>query len=184
MTRREHLIMTITALLVAAIELGATLGSLNGEPMDLVNGWAPTRPGDMWAVLLTATGCAALFIVRWFPVSALAASSGAYAAFIIRDYEFGMTLPSMVTLFILTACGRHRLLAVGAATVCLSATLVWIAQRTTAIADEGTTVLVWVAFGAVSFVFFLLPILLGEIARLRRAARVRALPAGLDIGPA
>lgn len=168
MTTRRYLIIAAVTLLVTTIELGATLGGLNAEPSELV-GWAPTRPGDGWAVLLTVVGCGALIGVLRYPVLALAVSTGAYITFILRDYEFGMTLPAMVAIFILTATGKRRLLALSSGLVCLAATLmVWLAQRTTTIAEADATILVWIAFGTVTAVFFLLPALLGELIRLRR----------------
>lgn len=171
MNTRGRLILIITAVLVAVIELGATLDGLDGEPLDLIDGWAPTRAGDLWSILLTVTGSAAVFAVLRFPVTALTVSSGAYIAFILRDYEFGMTLPAMVAIFVLTARGPYRLLALGAAMACFATTLVWIAQRTATIADERATILAWVAFGTVCAVFFLLPALFGELVRLRRLIR-------------
>src|SRR5699024_4316982 len=100
MTSRRALTIGAAALMVTAVELSATLGSLNGDPMNLA-GWAPTREGDGWAILLTIIGSAALFVLLRFPVSAAVVSSGAYVLFIFRDYEFGMTLPVMVTIFTL-----------------------------------------------------------------------------------
>lgn len=170
MRKHRYLIFPLAALLVGIIELSATLGSLNGDPMDLVAGWAPTRLGDIWAVLLTITGSAALFAAPRFPAATLALTSGTYVVFILRDYEFGMTLPAMVTIFVLTSQGRRRLPALLAAIVCLGVTLVWIDQRTTTVTDEGVSTLAWVAFGTVSAAFFLLPVLLGELLRLRRLA--------------
>lgn len=176
MTTPRDLINAAVALVVIAIELSATLGSLNGEPIELA-GWSSTRPGDGWAVLLTVIGSTALFAVLQFPVSAMAVSSGAYIVFILRDYEFGMTLPVMVAIFTLTAIGRHRVLALGAGLVCLTATLVvWVAQRTTTIPDADVTILTWVALGTVTAVFFLLPVFLGELIRLRRLVRAEKEP--------
>ncbi|NLS08489.1 hypothetical protein HGQ17_00400 [Nesterenkonia sp. MY13] len=164
-------VLVVLVLIVAAIELAATIGSFGAEPMELVPGWAPTRPTDSWAITLTLAGAAGLITVGRWPLVGLATTAGAYAAFILRDYEFGMTLPAMVAVFIVVQRGKHRLMALFAALVCLGATLAWIVQRTTTIDEGGVVILAWVAFGTVSAVFFLLPVLLGELLRLRRVVK-------------
>lgn len=168
MSKRGHTATLITAALVTLVELGATLSGQGGDPVDLVAGWAPTRPGDIWAIILTAVGCAALFVISRFPLIALLTSSAAYIVFIMRDYEFGMTLPAMVAIFIVAAGSRGRFTALTAALMCLTATAVWIFMRTATITDSGVAILVWVAFGTVSAAFFFLPALFGELVRLRR----------------
>jgi hypothetical protein len=83
-----------------------------------------------------------------------------------------MTLPAMVAVFILALRGQRRIIAVVAALACLAASLVWVAQRTSTIADDGVPLLAWTAFGTVSAVFFLVPMLLGDLIRVR--IRLRA----------
>ncbi|WP_293699794.1 hypothetical protein, partial [uncultured Agrococcus sp.] len=168
MSRRGTLVTLIAAAFVTLVELGATLSGIGAAPMELVSGWAPTRQGDVWAILLTVGGCGALFALPWLPTTALLTASASYAVFILRDYEFGITLPAMLAIFFVTVRGERRFVPLAAASLCLASTAVWIFMRTVTIIDSGVAMLAWVAFGTVSAVFFFLPAVFGELVRLRR----------------
>ena len=155
---------------VSVIELAATYASLGAAPMSLVEGWGLTRPTDWVSFVLVAAGCTALFALRRFPATAALGTAVAYCAFIVRDYEFGMSLPVMVAIYVLSTRG-HRTTALIAALCAVAASLVWVANRAAPAVDPGVSTLIWVAFGTVLGVFFLAPFMAGEIVRLRRAAR-------------
>lgn len=169
--RPTHLGLLAVAVLVTAIEMSATYSSLRGEPMTLVDEWTPARPGDAIALVLTGVGCGALFAIRRFPRTATVVAVASYGGFVWRDYDFGMTLPAMVAIFVLVAMEGRRLAATSAALACLLASLWWVSGRADSVSDSGIATLIWVAFGTVSTVFFLAPLLLGEIVRLRTALR-------------
>lgn len=170
MSGRGRLATLIAATIVTLIELSATVSGLGTAPTDLVAGWGSTRQGDIWAILLTVGGCGALFALPWLPTTALLAASVSYAVFILRDYEFGMTLPVMLAIFFVTVRVERRFMPLVVASMCLASTAVWIFMRTATITDSGVAILAWVAFGTVSSVFFFLPAVFGELVRLRRLA--------------
>lgn len=174
MMRRTTTLVAIAAV-VLLIELAATYGSVAGEAFVPVAQWGPTRPIDWLAFVSVVTGCGALAFLERFPRIAPAVATAAYAGFALRDYELGMFLPPMVVVFVLVAARGARLAAAGCAAASLAAGLVWVGHRAGTIADSGTTLLTWVAFGTVLTVFFGAPLLLAEIVRLRsllhRAAR-------------
>ena len=167
---RSRALITL-ALVVLVIELGATLGSLLGEPFDPVAGWAPTRAVDGLAFALVVVGCGALGFLGRFPRVAAALATGAYCAFALGDYEMGMFLAPMVAVFVLVAMHRQLLTAGICALSSLGAGLIWVATRLAPVTEPGVILLAWVAFGVVLATFFLLPFLLGEITGLRRQLR-------------
>ncbi|WP_147916129.1 hypothetical protein [Ruania zhangjianzhongii] len=174
-TRRRFLWPAV-ALAVLVIELGATLGTVNGEPFSPVAGWGPTRPADALAFAAVVLGCGALALIDRFPRTVAVVATGSYVVFALRDHELGMFLPPMVATFALAALTRHRRTAIVSALTSLAAAMIWVAGRTGTIADSGVALLGWVAFAAVLAVFFLVPLLIGEIVRTRsllRAARSR-----------
>ncbi|MGL5850228.1 MAG: hypothetical protein ACRCZD_05520 [Phycicoccus sp.] len=173
MTRRA-VVYTAVALVTLVIELGATYDTVAGEPFAPVPGWGPTRPADALAFILVALGCTPIALLPRFPVTVGILATGSYVVYAVRDYELGMFLPPMVVLFALVAWTRHRLVAVCCAIVCLSSALVWVGGRTATMADTGTRLLAWVAFGTVLAVFFTAPVLVGEIVRIRALLRVAA----------
>ncbi|HIZ37301.1 MAG TPA: hypothetical protein H9815_16110 [Candidatus Ruania gallistercoris] len=129
--------------------------------------WGPTRPADAVMFALIALGCLGLAAFAHFARAATIIATGSYVAFALGDYELGMFLPPMIVIFALVARTRHRLAAIVCAFVSLAAALVWVARRADPIDDAGTTLLVWVAFATTLAVFFMGPLLVGEIVRLR-----------------
>jgi len=162
--------MIVVVAVVAVIEFAATYASLDAAPMSPVEGWGLTRPTDWVSFALVALGCTALFVLRRFPATATIGSAVAYCAFILRDYEFGMSLPVMVAIYVVSARG-HRATALIAALCSVAASLVWVADRAAPVVDPGVSTLIWVAFGTVLSVFFFAPFVVGEIARLRRTTK-------------
>ncbi|QVQ50896.1 hypothetical protein J4H86_18810 [Spiractinospora alimapuensis] len=167
-SRRSARVLVVVAVVVAVLELGATIGSVGGEPFAPVEGWTPTRATDLWAFALLVVGCGALFGLRRSPSLATAVAAVAYGAFMLLGYEFGMSLPAMAAVFLLVAWGGSRTVAVVAAMACLASTLLWVNTRAEGVADPGVSMLIWVAFGTVAAVFFYAPILVAEIVRTRR----------------
>lgn len=168
---RRRLIWPALALVVLTIELGATIGTVNGEPFSPVAGWGPTRPIDALGFATVVVGCGALAFFDRFPRTVAVIATASYAVFALRDYELGMFLPPMVVTFALAALTRHRAPAILAALTSLAAALIWVAGRTAPIADPGVALLGLVAFAAVLAVFFLVPPLIGEIVRTRSMLR-------------
>ncbi|MGO2111980.1 MAG: hypothetical protein ACTH31_10230 [Pseudoclavibacter sp.] len=169
--RRRTRALTISALGVLIIELGATLGTVFGTPFAPVDGWGPTRPADVLAFVMVVVGCGALMFFSRFPRTAAAIATASYLVFALRDHELGMFLPPMVAIFALAALARHRLAAVVVALASLGASLVWVGHRADSIADPGIALLVWVAFGSVLAAFFVMPLVVGEIVRTRTELR-------------
>lgn len=170
MTRRT-LIWVVVSLVVLAAELGATIGTVTGDPFAPVDRWGPTRPADALAFAMVVLGCAVLVVFDRFPVTVAMIATASYIVFAVRDHELGMFLPPMVAIFALSALARHRLAAIFCALANLAAALVWVAQRTATITDPGVSLLAWVAFGTVLAAFFLVPLLVGEIVRTRSEFR-------------
>jgi len=173
MTRRM-LLWPLVALVVLIIELGATIGTVTGDPFAPVAGWGTTRPTDALAFALVVLGCAALALFDRFPLTVAMIATASYVGFALRDHELGMFLPPMVAFFALAAQARHRLAAILCALASLAAALVWVSHRAGTITEPGVALLTWVAFGSVLAVFFFVPLLIGEIVRARaelRAAR-------------
>ncbi|GAA1174131.1 hypothetical protein GCM10009674_08090 [Nesterenkonia xinjiangensis] len=152
------------------LELGAFLGSLSGSPVALGEGWGATREPDVGVWLLLGAGCLPLLGLSRAPRAAALLCAGSYVAYILSGYEFGLTLPPMLVALVLAAEGR-RLSAWSLAGGCLAATLVWVDGRARGILDPDVGLLVWVAFGAVSAIFFLIPPLIGELLMARRRVR-------------
>lgn len=170
MTRRAF-VDPLVALLVLVIELGATLGSVAGEPFSPVTGWGSTRPADGLAFTMVVLGCLSLAFSARFPLAVAATATGSYLVFALRDYELGMFLPPMVVIFTLLARDRHRLAAILCAGASVIAAIGWIAGRTVGVTDAGVALLAWAAFGSVLGVFFTAPLLVGEIVRARALLR-------------
>lgn len=168
--------LLVVGAVVALIEVGLTAAGLGGEPMVLVDGWAPTRPTDLWTVTLAVIGCAAVFALGRAPVIAAAVAAGSYVLIAALDHEFGMTLPAMVAIGWLAATAQRRSVAALTAVCCTAAALWWVTNRAATITAEGVDLLAIVAFGTVSAVFFGLPALVGEIVRLRRQVRAGGTP--------
>lgn len=165
------LLWPLVALVVLIIELGATIGTVTGDPFDPVAGWGPTRPADALAFALVVLGCAALALFDRFPLTVAMIATASYVVFALRDHELGMFLPPMVAVFALVAQARHRLAAILCALASLAAALVWVSHRVAAITEPGVALLAWVAFGSVLAAFFFAPLLAGEIVRARTELR-------------
>lgn len=170
MTRRT-LRWVVVALVVVVVELGATIGTVTGEPFAPVGGWGVTRPVDELGFVAVVLGCGALSLLGRFPIPAATLATASYVLFAVRDHELGMFLPPMIALVALATRTRHLFVAIVLALVNLAAGLVWVAHRAAPIADPGVALLAWVAFGAVLAAFFLVPVLVGEIIRARTALR-------------
>lgn len=170
MTRRT-LIWIAVAVVTLLIELGATIGTVGGTPFSSVEGWGPTRPTDALAFALVTTGSLSLGLFDRLPVAAALGCTVSYLVFALRDYELGLFLPPMIVIFALTAKSGRLSMAIICAIANLGAALVWVGQRTLTIHDPGAALLTWVAFGTVLGVFFVAPILVGEIVRLRSGQR-------------
>lgn len=170
MTRRR-LLWPAIALVTLVIELGATIGTVTGDPFAPVHGWGPTHPADAATFVLVVLGCAALALFDRLPLPVAMIATASYIVFAVRDHELGMFLPPMVALFALAARTQRRLPAVFCALASLAAASVWVGRRTAPIADPGVALLGWVALGSVLAVFFLVPLLIGEIIRSRRELR-------------
>ncbi|WP_375003043.1 hypothetical protein [Aeromicrobium sp. CTD01-1L150] len=168
---RRTLIWATVALLVLIVELGATIGTVAGDPFSPVAAWGLTRSPDALTFVTVVIGCAVLGLFGRFPRAVAAVATASYIVFALRDHELGMFLPPMVVLFALAALGRHRPTALLCALTSLAAAAVWLAARTAPIAEPGVALLAWVAFGTVLAVFFLAPLLIGEIVRLRSMLR-------------
>ena len=173
---RRSFLWPAVALVVLVVELGATLGTVNGEPFSPVAGWGPTRPADALTFATVVLGCGALALVNRFPRTVAVIATASYVAFALRDHELGMFLPPMVATFALTALTRHRPTAILSALTSLAAAMIWVAGRTGTIAEPGVALLGWVAFAAVLAVFFLVPLLIGEIVRTRSLLREARTP--------
>ncbi|MFC7373787.1 hypothetical protein ACFQRD_00745 [Brachybacterium sp. GCM10030268] len=158
------------------VELGATIGTVTGRPFAPVDGWGPTRPADVLAFALVILGSLVLAAYPRFPLAVSTIATASYIVFALRDHELGMFLPPMVVALTLAArpARRLRLAAIACAGASLAAGLVWVSHRAEPIEEPGVALLVRVAFGVVLAVFFLAPLLLGEIVRLRSAARCLA----------
>lgn len=174
---RRTLIWPTVALVVLVIELGATIGTVTGDPFTPVDGWGETRPADALAFAMVTLGCVALGFLGRFPRSGAIIATASYVAFALRDHELGMFLPPMVAVFALAALSRHRLVATLCALASLAAALVWVAHRAATITEPGVDLLTWVAFGTVLAAFFLVPLLVGEIIRTRSELRGTRSPA-------
>ncbi|AUS77042.1 hypothetical protein C1701_00255 [Actinoalloteichus sp. AHMU CJ021] len=170
MTRRT-LIWPVVAFVVLIVELGATIGTVTGDPFTPAAGWGPTRPVDALAFAMVVLGCVALASFARFPLTSTLIATASYVVFIVRDHELGMFLPPMVAVLGLAAWARHRLAAMLCALASLAAAAIWVGHRTASIADSGVALLSWVAFGTVLAVFFLGPLLVGEIVRARSELR-------------
>lgn len=177
MTRRT-LVWAIVAIVVTVIELGATIGTVTGDPFAPVAGWGPTRPVDALAFATVVVGCTALAAFHRFPFTVAMIATASYVVFALRDHELGMFLPPMVAVFALAALTRHRLAAVACALASLATALTWVAHRAATIAEPGAALLAWVAFGTVLTAFFAVPLLVGEIVRTRSMLREARSPAG------
>lgn len=175
--KRRMLVWVAIALVVLVIELGATIGAVTGEPFSPISGWGQTRPIDALTFVTVALGCMALALFGRFPITAAIVATASYVIFALRDHELGMFLPPMVAIFALAALTRHRGVAILCAFASLAVALVWVAHRAATIAEPGVALLVWVAFGTVLAVFFLAPLLVGEIIRARSLLRKARLSA-------
>lgn len=169
--KRRTLVWVAVAAVVLIIELGATVGAATGEPFSPVSGWGQTHPIDALTFAIVVVGCMALALVGRFPITAAIIATACYAVFALRDHELGMFLPPMVAIFALAALTRHRVVAILCAVVSLAAALIWVAHRAATIVEPGVALLVWVAFGTVFAVFYLGPLLVGEIIRTRSLLR-------------
>lgn len=158
----------VVAGVVLAIELFATYGTVVGDPLNPVAGWNTTEPVDVWSFVLVTVGCAALYWRRTLPVTTLLVTTATYSIFLLRDHELGMFLAPMVALFTMATLGYGRFHAALAGAVCVSASLWWVHARTGDIADPGTAMLAWVAFGVVTLVFFVGSYVAGELVRCVR----------------
>lgn len=176
MTRRK-LRWVLVAFVVLFIELGVTIGTVTGDPFAPVDGWGPTRSVDALTFVMVVLGCAALALFARFPLAVAMIATASYVVFAVRDYEPGMFLPPMVVIFALTALTRHRPVAVCCTLASLAAALVWVGHRIATITDSGVALLAGVAFGAVFAVFFIAPLLVGEIVRARSQLRKALAPA-------
>lgn len=161
----------VTALVIMLIEVAATFGSVAGEPFSPVAGWASTRQADVLTFVVVVLGCVALTFFDRAPRAVATVSTASYLVFSLRDHELGMFLPAMIVIFALFARGGGRLVAVLCTVVSLGAAFWWVARRAGPIDDPGAMLLASVAFGAVHCVFFVAPILVGEIVRLRTLLR-------------
>ncbi|OOC55120.1 MULTISPECIES: DUF7134 domain-containing protein [Nocardiopsis] len=171
----------VIAALVLLLELAATYATVNGDPFAPVDGWGATRSTDPAAFAAVVVGCGALYWRRSHPVPSLAVATAAYALFLLRDYELGLFLAPMVALYTVATLGRARIRAALAGAVALTASLLWVHARTAAVADPGTALLAWAAFGTVMAVFLAGPFTAGELVRCRRLLADRRVLAG---GPA
>lgn len=166
--RRPRTTDALVAAAVLLIELGATYGSIDGDPFAPVDGWGATRAVDPLAFAAVIVGCAVLYWRRTLPVTTLAVTAAAYCLFLLRDHELGMFLAPMVALYTAANLGRARLWAVLAGAAAMAASLVWVHARTDTIPESGVTLLSWVAFAAVIGVFFAGSFLAGELVRCHR----------------
>lgn len=164
--QRSTIVYIALTLAVLIIELAATYGSLTGEPLNPVENWTVTRSTDWLAFAAVAGGCVALYWRRTRPLLVLIVSTLSYCAFILRDYELGLFLPVMLMLYFFIAQGHSRMWAIGSAAASLAVSLFWVSERAAHL-DSGVAMLAWVAFGTVYGVFFIVPMLIGEIARLK-----------------
>lgn len=169
--KRRTLVWAVVAAVVLIIELGATVGAVTGEPFSPVSGWGQTRPTDALTFVIVVVGCMGLALFGRYPITAAIIATASYAVFALRDHELGMFLPPMVAIFALAALTRHRFVAILCALVSLAVALIWVAHRAATIGEPGVALLVWVAFGTVFAVFYLGPLLVGEIIRTRSLLR-------------
>ncbi|WP_435113389.1 DUF7134 domain-containing protein [Nocardiopsis synnemataformans] len=172
-TGRPRVNDAVVAGAVLVIELLATYGSVNGDPLDPVAGWNTTQPTDPWAFVIVVVGCAALYWRRASPLITLSVATGAYSVFLLRDHEPGMFLAPMVALHTMASLGYARFHTALAGIVCMSASLWWVHVRTADITDPGVGLLAWVAFGTVILVFFAGSYVVGELVRCRRLLLTR-----------
>lgn len=165
---RPRVVDALIAGVVLAIELLDAYGSLDGEPLNPVDGWNTAQHTEPWAFAFVVVGCAALFWRRTHPVATLTVTATAYTAFVLSDFELGMFLAPMVALHTVAAVGSGRLPALLAGLVCTSASAWWLYTRASDITDPGAGVLAWVAFGSVILVFFVGSYVTGELVRCHR----------------
>ena len=175
--RRPRVAVAAVATLVLAIELAATLATLDGDPFAPVSGWGATRPADALTLALVIVGCSALYWCRTRPLTALGAATAAYAAFMLLGHELGLFLAPMVALYAAAVLGAARIGALAAGLTAYAASLYWVFERTAAVTDSGAALLAWVAFSAVIGVFLAGPYIAGELVRLRRLLAVGPGPA-------
>lgn len=166
---RRRLIWPTIALVTLVIELGAMIGTVTGDPFAPVDGWGLTHPADAATFVLVFLGCVALALFDRLPLPVAMIATASYVLLATRDHELGMFLPPMIAILALAALTRHRLSAIVCAVVSLAS--VWVGRRTAPIADPGVALLGWVALGSVLAVFFLVPLLIGEIIRSLRELR-------------
>lgn len=169
--KRRTLVWAVVAAVVLIIELGATIGAVTGAPFSPVSGWGQTHPIDVFTFVVVVVGCLELALFGRFPITAAIIATASYVVFALRDHELGMFLPPMVAIFALAALTRHRIVAILCALVSLAVALIWVAHRAAAIVEPGVALLVWVAFGTVFAVFYLGPLLVGELIRTRSLLR-------------
>jgi CDP-diacylglycerol--glycerol-3-phosphate 3-phosphatidyltransferase len=105
-------------------------------------------------------------------LSGRTSSWGAFLDSTLDRVSDGAVFAGITLYFVLHPDVPHATWGTVAALACLAASLVWVAQRTSTIADDGVPLLAWTAFGTVSAVFFLVPMLLGDLIRVR--IRLRA----------
>lgn len=168
---RRTFASVVVAAAVLIIELGATIGTVLGEPFSPVSGWGQTRPIDALAFVVVVAGCSALALFGRFPIAAATIATASYGVFALRDHELGMFLPPMIAILGVAALTRHRVVAILCALASLAAAVIWVAHRADGIEDPGVSLLVWVAFGTVLASFFLGPLLVGEVLRARSLLR-------------
>ncbi len=170
MTRRT-LTWTAVALVVLIVELGATIGSVTGEPFSPVDGWGQTRSADALTFAAVILGSAILALFGRFPLAVATITTASYLVFVLLDHELGMFLPPMVAVFGLVGILFPRLAAILCAVASLAASLIWVSGRVAPIDEPGVALLAWVAFGSVLAAFFFVPLLIGEIVLARSMLR-------------
>lgn len=166
--RRPRVTVAVVATLVLALELAATLATLDGDPFAPVSGWGATRPADALTLALVIIACSALYWCRTRPLAALGAATAAYAAFMLLGHELGLFLAPMAALYAAAVRGASRVGALVAGLTAYAASLYWVFERTTAVTHSGAALLAQVAFSAVIGVFLAGPYVAGELVRLRR----------------
>ncbi|MCK0469891.1 hypothetical protein [Halalkalibacter sp. APA_J-10(15)] len=165
---RSNTLNRLLILVVLAIELLATYASVTGEPLNPVDHWIVTRETDWMAFVLVFVGCVSLFWQNIRPTLALIITTLSYCAYILSDYELGLFLPVMLILYTSVANGHSRIWPFCMAMISFLVSLFWVYQRLIQVNDSGVIMFAWVAFGAVFAVFFIAPLLIGEIVYLRR----------------
>ncbi|MFA1822823.1 hypothetical protein ACDX78_22185 [Virgibacillus oceani] len=167
-SQRTLIINIVLTIVVLGVELMATYASLTGEPLNPVDNWSVTRGTDWVAFAAVVIGCCSLYWRHTHPILALVVATSSYCVFMLREYELGLFLPAMLMLYTIIASGHSRKWAVGMAAASIAISLFWLYERLVLLEDAGVTMLAWVAFGTVFGVFFAVPLLIGEIVRLRR----------------